>query len=47
MATLLDDAISLAILVAFAIVIWAGFKKKPIKEVFEDIKEMFKGGEDE
>lgn len=47
MGTLVDDAIALGIMIIFVIVIWAGFKKKPIKEVIEDLKEMFKGEEED
>ena len=47
MATLVDDLIALLIMVIFVIIIWAGFKKKPVKEVFEDLKEIFGGGDSE
>ena len=47
MATLIDDFISLFIIIVFIIIIWAGFKKKPVKEIMEDIKEIFKGGDEE
>ncbi len=47
MGTLVDDAIALGVMIIFVIIIWAGFKKKPIKEVIEDLKEMFKGEEEQ
>ena len=47
MTTMFDDILALGIILTFGVIIWAGFKKKPIGEVINDIKEFIKRDDDE
>ena len=42
-----EDLMKLGVLVGFALVVYSGFAKKPIKQVLLDLKELFSGKEEE